>query len=150
MGPGSVSVNGAREQANSFLLDGVDNNNLLINRTTVLPSVDAIEEFKVQSSTYSAEYGRSGGAQINLVLKSGTNQFHGNAFEFFRNRLLDAKNYFDLPDCTATSAPGTCGSIPRYQRNQYGGTLGGLRSNGTAPSLLRFLRGLGSATSDHT
>ena len=125
MGPGSVSVNGAREQANSFLLDGVDNNNLLINRTTVLPSVDAIEEFKVQSSTYSAEYGRSGGAQINLVLKSGTNQFHGNAFEFFRNRLMDAKNYFDLPDCTATSAPGTCGSIPRYQRNQYGGTLGG-------------------------
>lgn len=125
IGGGSVSVNGAREQSNTFLLDGVDNNNLLINRTTVLPSVDAIEEFKVQSSTYSAEYGRSGGAQINLVLKSGTNQLHGGAFEFFRNRLMDAKNYFDLPDCHAGSVPGTCGPIPRYQRSQYGGTVGG-------------------------
>lgn len=130
MGPGSVSVNGAREQANSFLLDGVDNTNLLINRTTVLPSVDAIEEFKVQSSTASAEYGHSGGAQINLVLKSGTNQFHGSAFEYFRNRKLDAKNYFDLPDCTPEFVPGTCGPIPRYQRSQYGGTLGGpIRQN---------------------
>lgn len=125
MGPGAVSVNGAREQANTFLLDGVDNNNLLINRTTVVPPIDAIEEFKVQSSTYSAEYGRSGGAQINLVLKSGSNKLHGSVFEFFRNRVMDAKNYFDLPDCKAGSPPGTCGAIPRYQRSQFGGTLGG-------------------------
>lgn len=125
MGAGSVSVNGAREQANGFLLDGVVNYSPLINRTTVLPSLDAIDEFKVQSSNASAEYGQSGGAQINLVLKSGTNDFHGTAFEFFRNRLLDAKNYFDLPACTANSVAGTCGPIPRYQRNQYGGTVGG-------------------------
>ena len=122
---GALNVNGAREQSNDFLLDGVDNNDLYINQYSVLPSVDAIQEFKVQSSDYSAEFGRSGGAQINVVLKSGTNQFHGSAFEFGRNRHLDAKNFFDKPDCTADSIPGTCASIPRLDRNQFGGTLGG-------------------------
>jgi hypothetical protein len=122
---GAISVNGAREQSNNFLLEGVDNNDPYINQYVALPSIDAIEEFKVQSSDYSAEYGRSGGAQINVILKSGTNQFHGGAFEFFRNRHLDAKNFFDFPDCTASSIPGTCGPIPRFDRNQFGGTLGG-------------------------
>ena len=111
---GSISVNGAREQANDFLLDGVDNNDLAINQYTVLPSVDAIQEFKVQSSNSSAEFGRSAGAQINVVTKSGTNQFHGTAFEFFRNRNMDAKNFFDSP-----------GPTPGLDRNQYGGTAGG-------------------------
>lgn len=122
---GALSVNGAREQANNFLLDGVDNNDPYINQYVALPSVDAIQEFKVQSSDYSAEYGRTGGAQINVVLKSGTNEFHGGLFEYFRNRSMDGKNYFDLPDCTASSAPGTCAGIPGLQRNQFGGTLGG-------------------------
>lgn len=122
---GSLSVNGAREQSNNFLLDGVDNNDPYINQYVALPSVDAIQEFKVQSSDYSAEYGRGSGAQINVVLKSGTNTFHGTLFEYFRNRNLDAKNYFDLPDCAPTSAPNTCGPIPGLQRNQFGGTLGG-------------------------
>jgi hypothetical protein len=125
MGPGSFSVNGAREQANAFLLDGIDNTSLYINRTSVLPSIDAIDEFKVQSSTYSAEYGRNGGAQVDLVLKSGTNALHGNAFEYFRNRHLDARNYFDLPECTAVSPTGSCGPIPVYQRSQFGATIGG-------------------------
>lgn len=122
---GALSVNGAREQSNNFLLDGVDNNDPYINQYVALPSVDAIQEFKVQSSDYSAEYGRTGGAQINVVLKSGTNAFHGSLFEYFRNRSLDAKNYFDLPDCTAVSVPGTCAGIPALQRNQFGGTAGG-------------------------
>jgi hypothetical protein len=122
---GALSVDGAREQSNNFLLDGVDNNDPYINQFVALPSVDAIQEFKVQSSDYSAEYGRAGGAQINVVLKSGTNQFHGTLFEYFRNRSLDAKNYFDQPGCTANSVPGTCGGIPALQRNQFGGTLGG-------------------------
>ena len=122
---GALSVNGAREQANGFLLDGVDNSDPYINQYVALPSVDAIQEFKVQSSDYSAEYGRGGGAQINVVLKSGTNAFHGTLFEYFRNRSLDAKNYFDFPSCTATSVPGECGDIPALQRNQFGGTLGG-------------------------
>jgi Carboxypeptidase regulatory-like domain/TonB dependent receptor/TonB-dependent Receptor Plug Domain len=122
---GAISVNGAREQANNFLLDGVDNNDLAINQYSVLPSIDAIQEFKVQSSDSSAEYGRSGGAQINVVTKSGTNELHGTGFEFMRNRHLDAKNFFDQPYCTATSEAGTCGPIPRLDRNQYGGTVGG-------------------------
>jgi len=122
---GALSVNGAREQSNNFLLDGVDNNDPYINQYVALPSIDAIQEFKVQSSDYSAEFGHAGGAQINVILKSGTNQFHGTLFEFFRNRQMDAKNYFDLPSCTANSVPGTCGEIPRFDRNQFGGTLGG-------------------------
>ncbi len=122
---GAISVNGAREQSNNFLLDGVDNNDPYINQYVVLPSIDAIQEFKVQSSDYSAEFGRSGGAQINVVLKSGGNQFHGDVFEFLRNREMDAKNFFDKPDCTPASVPGTCSAIPRLDRNQFGGTLGG-------------------------
>ena len=89
---GAISVNGAREQSNNFLLDGVDNNDPYINQYSVLPSIDAIQEFKVQSSGYSAEFGRTGGAQINIVLKSGTNKPNASAFEFVRNRRLDAKN----------------------------------------------------------
>jgi len=122
---GAISVNGAREESNSFLLDGVDNNDPYINQYVALPSIDAIEEFKVQSSDYSAEFGRSGGAQINVILKSGTNDFHGSEFEFARNRTLDAKNLFDLPDCTPNSVPGACGPIPRFDRNQFGLTFGG-------------------------
>jgi len=122
---GAVSVNGAREQSNNFLLEGVDNNDPYINQYVTLPSIDAIQEFKVQSSDYSAEFGRSGGAQVNVILKSGTNQFHGGLFEFLRNRNLDAKNYFDLPYCTAGSVAGTCGPIPSFDRHQFGGTFGG-------------------------
>ncbi|HEY0758971.1 MAG TPA: TonB-dependent receptor [Acidisarcina sp.] len=129
---GSISVNGGREMSNNFVVDGSDNNDALINRRSVLPSVDAIEEFKVQASTYSAEYGRNSGAQINVVLKSGSNQMHGSVFEFFRNRQLDARDYFDQPACKAASAPGTCAPIPRYQRDQFGGTAGGPLSRSRA------------------
>jgi hypothetical protein len=122
---GAISVNGAREQSNHFLLDGVDNNDPYINQYVALPSVDAIQEFNVQSGNYSAEFGRSGGAQVNVILKSGSNRFHGGVFEFFRNRHMDAKNFFDFPACTPASVPGTCGGIPRFDRNQFGGTLGG-------------------------
>jgi hypothetical protein len=91
---GSISVNGAREQANNFLLDGVDNNDLAINQYSVAISTEAIQEFKVQESSYTAEFGRSGGAQINIATKSGSNQFHGVAYEYLRNADLDAKNFF--------------------------------------------------------
>jgi len=122
---GAVSVDGAREQSNNFLLDGVDNNDLAINQYSVLPSMDAIEEFKVQSSNSSAEFGRSAGGQINVVLKSGTNQLHGTAFEFLRNRHMDAKDFFDRPDCNPSTVPGTCADIPRLDRSQFGGSLSG-------------------------
>jgi hypothetical protein len=121
----AVSVNGAREQANNYLLDGIDNNDQSINIYAALPSVDAIQEFQVHTSNYSAEFGRNSGAQVNVVLKSGTNTLHGSAFWFGRNRHLDAKNFFDLPDCTAASAPGSCGDIPGYDRHQFGATAGG-------------------------
>ncbi|HTA66943.1 MAG TPA: TonB-dependent receptor [Bryobacteraceae bacterium] len=111
---GSISVNGAREQANNFLLDGIDNNDLAINQYSVAISTEAIQEFKVQGSTYSAEFGRSGGAQINIATRSGTNQFHGVLYEYLRNADLDAKNFFDVP-----------GPIPPFKRNQFGTSVGG-------------------------
>jgi carboxypeptidase family protein/TonB-dependent receptor-like protein len=121
----AASFNGAREQSNTFYLDGMPNTDITINQYYVLPSVEAIEEFKIESSTYSAEFGHTGGSQINVVLKSGTNRFHGSAFEFLRNRLLDAKNYFDVPDCHPNALPGRCGPIPRLDRSQVGATFGG-------------------------
>jgi hypothetical protein len=112
------SAGGARSEQNNFLLDGVDNNsNLadLLNETAfvIQPSVDAIEEFKVQTSAYSAEFGRGNGAILNAVIKSGTNSFHGDAYEFIRNDKLDARNAFD-----------EFGRQP-YKQNQFGATLGG-------------------------
>jgi TonB-dependent Receptor Plug Domain len=111
---GSISVNGVREQGNNFLLDGMDNNDLAINQYAVAISTEAIQEFKVQASTYSAEFGRSPGAQINIATKAGTNQLHGVLYEYLRNNDLDAKNFFDRP-----------GPIPGYKRNQYGASIGG-------------------------
>src|SRR5580692_6741429 len=112
------SAGGARSTQNNFLLDGVDNNsNLadLLNETAfvIQPSVDAIAEFKVQTSAYSAEFGRGNGAILNAVIKSGTNGFHGDLYEFIRNEKLDARNAFDA-----------FGRQP-YKQNQFGATLGG-------------------------
>ena len=119
-----LSANGARQISNNFLLDGIDNNDLVINQYSALPSVEAIQEFKVQTGTYSAEYGRSSGAQVNVVLKSGSNNFRGTAYEYLRNRRLDAKNAFDLPDC-GPAVTGACGEIPRLDRSQFGASVGG-------------------------
>jgi hypothetical protein len=83
---GSFSINGAREQSNNFLLDGVDNNDPFNNQYSVLPPVEAIEEFRVQATSSSADFGRTAGAQINIVLKSGGNNVHGSALELLRNR----------------------------------------------------------------
>ena len=105
--------------------DGVDNNNAYYNQFAVLPPLEAVEEFKVQLSNSAAEFGRSGGAQINVALKGGTNQVHGSFFEFFRNRRLDAKNFFDPPDCRPGLGGVLCGGIPKFNRNQFGGALGG-------------------------
>ncbi len=111
------SSNGARALQNNYLLDGVDNNSNLGDVLTgqayvIQPSVDAIEEFKVQTNSYSAEFGRGNGAILNAVIKSGTNSFHGDVYEFFRNDALDGRNAFDS-------------SRQPYHQNQYGATLGG-------------------------
>jgi Carboxypeptidase regulatory-like domain/TonB dependent receptor len=111
------SANGARSLQNNFLLDGIDNNsNLpdLLNETNyvVMPSVDALNEFKVQTDSYGAEFGRANGAVVNATIKSGTNQFHGVGYEFLRNEKLDARNFFDV-------------TKPPYRQNQFGFTFGG-------------------------
>lgn len=114
---GNTGVNsgGAREDANNYLLDGVDNNDQFLNRLIINPSLDAIQEFSLQQNTYDAEYGRSAGAQLNMVVKSGTRTFHGSAYEYFRNSTLQAPDALDD------------GTLPRpeLQRNQFGGTIGG-------------------------
>lgn len=111
----AFSVNGAREDANNFLLDGVYNIDPKLNTFGVRPSVDAIREFEMLTSTYDASFGRNPGAQVNVVLKSGTNDFHGSLFEFHRNAALDARNFF-----APANEP-----KPKYIRNQFGGAIGG-------------------------
>ncbi len=117
---GGFTANGVRPFQNNFLLDGVDNNSLsedLVSQQSFVigPPPDAIAEFKVQTNSMSAEFGRSGGAVLNVTIKSGTNQLHGTAYEFLRNSKLDAKNFFDNP-----AAP-----IPPFKQNQFGFSVGG-------------------------
>ena len=111
----AFSVNGAREDSNNFLLDGVYNVDPKLNTFAVRPPVDAIREFEIATSTYDAAFGRNGGAQINVALKSGSNEFHGAAYEFHRNATLDARNFF-----APASEP-----APKYLRNQFGIAAGG-------------------------
>ena len=106
-----VAVNGLTSFDNNFMLDGVDNNEKGQGTLAVQPPPDAIQEFRVEESTMKAEFGR-GGATVNVVLKSGSNQFHGGGYEFLRNKELDARNFFDP-------------QRPPFQRNQYGALLGG-------------------------
>ncbi len=113
-----ITINGARPEQNSFLLDGSDINNVY-NKTPgsvggVLLGVDTVQEFQVLTNAYSAEFGRSSGGIINAITRSGSNQVHGNLFEYLRNSKLDAKNFFD-----PVASP-----IPAFKRNQFGATLG--------------------------
>jgi hypothetical protein len=110
----TVSVAGQRIFFNHYTLDGIENTDPSFNSYLFLPSIDALQEFKVESGIFSAEYGHNM-SQINVTTKSGTNQVHGTAFEFLRNSSLDAKNFFD-----SGSKP-----IPPFKRNQFGGTIGG-------------------------
>src|SRR5882757_1911606 len=118
---GAFSANGLRPAQNNYLLDGIDNNSNLVDflngtNYAIRPPVDAIQEFKVATNNYSADTGRSAGAVLNATIRSGTNQFHGAAWEFFRNDALDAAKYFE----NANGLPkGRC------QQNQFGATLGG-------------------------
>jgi hypothetical protein len=111
---GSVNVNGAREEFNNFLLDGIDNDDIGNAQLGIVPAIDSIQEFKVQTSNYSAEYGRSAGGLINVTTKSGTNDIHGTAYGFLRHSKLDARNFFANPDLPT----------PPFEQNQFGGTMG--------------------------
>src|SRR5579871_3347230 len=92
---GAVSVNGGRGRANNFSVNGGDANDAFVNLPTIQPTPDAIEEFRVISNTFDAEYGRNSGAVVNVVTKSGTNQWHGDIYEYFRNKVLNAQGYFN-------------------------------------------------------
>ncbi len=109
---GSVSVNGGRSRANNFSVNGGDANDQFVNLPTIQPTPDAIEEFRVISNTFDAEYGRNSGAVVNVITRSGTNQWHGNVYEYFRNKVLNAQGYFNSVK-------------PQFNQNQFGGTFGG-------------------------
>src|ERR1700683_3446345 len=114
---GGFSAAGEKTTDNNYLLDGFDNNVYdtgfdLVQAEMIKPSVDAIQEFKVHTSSYPAQFGRAAGGVVNLTLKSGTNQFHGTAYEYVRNEAADAKNFF------------TVGAQPEFKRNDYGFSVG--------------------------
>ncbi len=112
-----LSISGQRREYNYYTLDGTDNTDVNFNTYILLPSVDALEEFKVQTGIYSAEFGRAA-SQVNVVTKSGTNQFHGTVFEFHRNDSFDSRPYsFTAAQAALPKAP--------FKWNQYGYTLGG-------------------------
>ncbi|MBI4478846.1 MAG: TonB-dependent receptor [Acidobacteria bacterium] len=119
-----LTVAGARSDANSFTLDGTDmnatSNNTPGSAAGVQLGVDAIREFQVITANAKAEYGRSSGAVVNAVTRSGTNDLHGSLFEFLRNNALDARRFIDLPTSTNPE-----GKLPPFKRNQFGGTVGG-------------------------
>ena len=108
---GQVSVNGQRETSNSFMVNGGDVEESVENGASIVPTLDSIEEFRLLTNSFNAEYGRFSGAIVNVVTKSGTNQIHGSAYEFLRNEKLDTRNYFDL-------------ERGAFKRNQFGGTIG--------------------------
>jgi len=110
--PGVVSVNGGRGRSNNYMVNGGDGNDIFVNGPAIQPSPDAIEEFRVLTNTFDAEYGRNSGSVVNVVTKSGTNSVHGDVYEFFRNKVLNTKGFFDT-------------TVPDYKQNQFGATLGG-------------------------
>ena len=112
LNPGTISINGQREFANSFIVNGSDVEEDVNMGAAIIPNLDSIAEFRIITSNFDAEYGEFSGGQINVITKSGTNDLHGSAFEFLRNTDLDARNYFSP----------TRGA---FDQNQFGGTLGG-------------------------
>ncbi len=114
LNPGNQSINGQRQSANGFMVNGSNVEEGKNNGAGIIPNLDSIAEFRIITNNFDAEYGNYGGGQINVVTKSGTNSIHGTAFEFLRNTDLDARNFFDPP-----------GQIDNYKQNQFGGVVGG-------------------------
>jgi hypothetical protein len=109
----TIVANGQNFDTNNFVLDGMDNNERMVQTIVVKPSVDALQEVKTQTNLYTAESGRAGGAVVNMITRSGVNTLHGDAFEFLRNDMFDAKSFF-LPN-----------QKPEFRQNDFGGSLGG-------------------------
>jgi len=108
----NYATNGSQSQQNSFLINGADDIDLALNDPSLIPSPDAIGEFNLIDSSINPEYGRNSGGVLNAIIKSGTNQFHGDAFEFYRDTFLDSRNLYSV-------------TKPVFHQNQFGGTLGG-------------------------
>ncbi len=121
-GQGSFAFNtaGNREDTVNFMINGVNLNDMVQNQITFQPSINTVSEFKVDNSTYSAEYGRNSGAIVNIATRSGTDHFHGEAYDYLRNNYFDARNFFNV----RTSSTGA--SLPQsvLKRNQFGGDFG--------------------------
>ena len=116
-GVGALAINtaGNREEAVNFMINGITLNNMVFSSISFQPSIETVREFKVDNSTFSAEYGQNSGGIVNIATRSGQNEFHGAIFEYFRNDALDARNYFNL----------TSAKPPPFKRNQFGGHAGG-------------------------
>lgn len=112
LNPGNLSINGQRESSNGFLVNGIDVQEPMNGGTSIIPNLDSIQEFRVLTANFDPEYGNYNGGITTVVSKSGSGQFHGKAFEFFRNTDLDARGYFDP-------------TRPVFQQNQFGGAIGG-------------------------
>jgi len=112
LNPGNLSIDGQRESANGFLLDGIDVQEHMNGGTSIVANLDSIDEFRVLTNNFDPEYGNYNGGMVTVITKSGSDSFHGNAFEFLRNTALDARGYFDP-------------SRAAFRQNQFGGTFGG-------------------------
>ena len=130
-GAEGFSAAGLRANQNAFQIDGTSNSDSFQNRITVRPNIDAIQEFKIQTNNYSAEFGKGGGAQVNVVTKSGTREFHGTAWEFVRNDAIQARRFFDrnsraFPcDSSNPDTNNRPACAPPFKQNQFGFNLGG-------------------------
>ena len=128
LNPGNLSIDGQRESSNGFIVDGIDVQEHMNGGTSIVPDLDSIDEFRVLTNNFDPEYGNYNGGMVTVVTKSGSDSFHGNAFEFLRNTALDARGYFDP-------------NRPAFRQNQFGGTLGGPIKHQNL-----FLRGLSRHT----
>ena len=124
-GQGSFGLNtaGGREDTVNFMINGINLNDMVQNQITFQPSINTVQEFKADNSTFSAEYGRNSGAIVNIATRSGTNDFHGEFFEFLRNDALDARNFFNF--CPAGQTTCNHQGKPPFKRNQFGFNIGG-------------------------
>jgi Carboxypeptidase regulatory-like domain len=109
---GSINVNGMRETTNNYLLDGMSDTSIAVGTYSATPPLDSIQEFRMETGVYDAKFGNTAGVQVNIVTKSGTNNYHGTLYEYFRNNALDARNYFEP-------------TAPPFHRNQFGASIGG-------------------------
>ncbi|HMF01844.1 MAG TPA: carboxypeptidase regulatory-like domain-containing protein [Terriglobia bacterium] len=121
IGISGINASGTREDSTNYMFDGINLSDMLQNQITFQPNVESIQEFKVQTNAFSAEYGRNAGIIVNAISKQGSNSVHGSAWEFLRNEKLDAKNFFDRADQP----------IPPFKRNVFGYSIGGpvIRNN---------------------